>query len=78
MTIKVYDIKLTKDEILTIEEALYDRASVLYAIGDQLLHAGSNEQSKNLDRRASKLEHIASLVAYPIDQEHIRNYNGIE
>ena len=52
---KVYDIKLTKDEILTIEEALYDRASVLYAIGDQLLHAGSNEQSKNLDRRASKL-----------------------
>lgn len=74
----IYNIKLTKDEILTVEEALYDRASVLYAIGDQLLHAGSNEQSKNLDKRASKLEFIASMIAYPIDQEHIKNYNGIE
>lgn len=74
----IYNIKLTKDEILTVEEALYERASVLYAIGDQLLHAGSNEQSKNLDKRASRLEQIASLIAYPIDQEHIKNYNGIE
>jgi hypothetical protein len=77
-TVKTYKILLTKDEILKVEEALYDRASVLYAIGSQLEHAGSNQQSKNIDKRASELEHIASLIAYPIDEEYIRNYNGIQ
>jgi hypothetical protein len=72
MTIKIYEVRLSKDEILKIEEALFDRASVLYAIGRQLEHAGSTQQSRNLDKRASELEYLASLVAYPIDEE----YNG--
>jgi hypothetical protein len=73
--VKTYQINLTEEEILRLEEALYDRASVLYAIGSQLDYKGNKEQSRNLDKKASELEKIATKVAYPIDQEYIKNFN---
>jgi hypothetical protein len=73
--VKTYQINLTEEEILRLEEALYDRASVLYTIGRQLDYKGNKEQSRNLDKRASELEKIATKVAYPIDQEYIKNFN---
>lgn len=76
--IKVYEVRLTKEEILKVEEALFERASVLYAIGSQLEHAGSTEQSRNIDRRASELELLASIISYPIDKEYGEKYNGAQ
>lgn len=74
--VMTYQITLTENEILMVEEALYDRASVLYAIGSQLEYKGNKAQSQTLDKKASKLEKVASKIAYPLDQEYIRGYNG--
>lgn len=76
--VKTYAIELTENQIMQLEETLYDRASVLYAISSQMEYKGNKEQSRNLDKRASSLEKLASKIAYPLDQEYIKEYNGIK
>lgn len=73
---KTYQVILTEEEIMKIEEALYDRASVLYAIADQLLYKNNKEQSRTMDKRASHLEKLATKIAFPLDEAYIKGYNG--
>lgn len=74
--VKYYTVRLTEEEIMTVEDALYERASVLYAIGTQLLYKKNKAQSVVMDNRAKELEKLASKIAYPIDVEYIAKYNG--
>jgi len=74
--IKYYEVRLTEAEIMRVEVALYDRATILYAIGNRLAYKGDKEGANGMDKRASDLEKIATKIAYPLDVDYIAKYNG--
>lgn len=75
---KTFSLELTRKELETIEEALFARSALLYAIGDQI-HAkgtvGSKEEANGFDARAYSIEKLAAKIVFPLDHEYIQNYN---
>lgn len=71
---KEYTLHLTKQELEKIEEALYARSSLLYAIGDQLFDKDKREEANGFDSRARLLEKLAAKVVFPLDQEYIQTF----
>ena len=75
---KTYNLSLTRKELETIEEALFARSALLYAIGDQLVASdrqGAKEEANGFDNRAYLIEKLAAKIVFPLDHEYIQNYN---
>jgi hypothetical protein len=72
-----HNLTLTSEEIVLLEETLYDRSTVLSAIGSQLIYAGKKDQAVRLDKRSRALEELARKVSLPLDKEYIANYNNL-
>lgn len=71
----VHNVPLTEEEILAIESALYDRASVLFAVARQLEYSGNKEQARIIEKRGNYIEFMANKVAMPIDQAYLTKVN---
>lgn len=72
-----YSIQLTLEEIAIVEEALYDKSSLLSAIGTQLVYKNKRDESARLDKRSRILEDLARKIAQPLDTEYIKNYGNL-
>ncbi|CAB4149256.1 hypothetical protein UFOVP536_63 [uncultured Caudovirales phage] len=75
---KTFNLTLTRKELETIEEALFARSALLYAMGDQIIaqeRTNAKEEANGFDNRAYYIEKLAAKVVFPLDQEYIQNYN---
>lgn len=75
---KTFSLELTRKEIEMIEEALFARSALLYAIGDQIFAQGkpnAKEEANSFDDRAYKIQKLAAKIVFPLDHEYIQNYN---
>lgn len=71
---KMIPIFLTYAEMAIVEEALYARASVLYAIADQQIKRENNSGALQLDYKATALEKVAGKIGYPLDKQYMDSY----
>ena len=75
---KTFDLNLTRKELEMIEEALFARSALMYAMGDQIISQGrqdSKEEANGFDNRAYEMEKLAAKIIFPLDHEYIQNYN---
>jgi hypothetical protein len=75
---KTFNLNLTRKELDTIEEALFARSALLYAMGDQVLaqdRQGAKEEANGFDNRAYFIEKLAAKIVFPLDHEYIQSYN---
>lgn len=75
---KTFSLELTRKELETIEEALFARSALLYAMGDQIIaqdRKDAKEEANGFDNRAYYIEKLAAKIVFPLDHEYIQNYS---
>lgn len=68
-----YLIEMTEEEILLLEETLFDRANVLTSISDEHHYKGRRELGRRMDDKVKALETLARKITKPYDEEKIKN-----
>lgn len=76
--IKTYTVELTARDIDLLEEALYARSALLYAMGDQAFSRNNVQEANGFDARARIIEDLALKVSLPIDKAYIKSYNLVK
>ena len=73
LTKPTYLVELTEEEILLLEETLYDRANVLTTISDEHHYRGRRELGRRIDDKVKAVETLAKKITRPYDEEKIKN-----
>ena len=64
---KLYPVYFSEQELLVLEEALYDRASLLGLIARDLLDKKEKQKAHDANEKSYYLETLAGKVAIPLD-----------
>jgi hypothetical protein len=65
---KLYPVYFSEQELLVVEEALYDRASLLGLIARDLLDKKEKQKAHDANEKSYYLETLAGKVAIPLDE----------
>ena len=65
---KLYPVYFSEQELLVLEEALYDRASLLGLIARDLLDKKEKQKAHDANEKSYYLETLAGKVAIPLDE----------
>ena len=65
---KLYPIYLTQEELLSFEEALWDKSTVLDVIAQDLLEKKEKGKAHKAKEKSVYFERLAGKVAVPLDE----------
>jgi hypothetical protein len=65
---KLYPIYLTQEELLSFEEALWDKSTVLDVIAHDLLEKKEKGKAHKAKEKSVYFERLAGKVAVPLDE----------
>jgi hypothetical protein len=65
---KLYPIYLTQDELLSFEEALWDKSTLLDVIAHDLLEKKEKGKAHKAKEKSVYFEKLAGKVAVPLDE----------
>ena len=65
---KLYPIYLTQEELLSFEEALWDKATILDVIAHDLLEKKEKGKAHKAKEKSVYFEKLAGKVAVPLDE----------
>ena len=65
---KLYPIYLTQEELLSFEEALWDKATILDVIAHDLLEKKEKGKAHKAKEKSVYFERLAGKVAVPLDE----------
>jgi hypothetical protein len=65
---KLYPIYLTQNELLSFEEALWDKATILDVIAHDLLEKKEKGKAHKAKEKSVYFEKLAGKVAVPLDE----------
>ena len=65
---KLYPVYFSEQELTVIEEALYDRASLLGLIAQDMLNKKEKQKAHDANEKSYYLETLAGKVAIPLDE----------
>jgi hypothetical protein len=65
---KLYPVYFSEQELVALEEALYDRASLLGLIAQNMLNKKEKHKAHKANEKSYYLETLAGKVAIPLDE----------
>ena len=71
---KLYPIYLTHDELLSFEEALWDKSTLLDVIAHDLLEKKEKGKAHKAKERSVYFERLAGKVGLPLDEIYKADY----
>jgi hypothetical protein len=71
---KLYPIYLTHDELLSFEQALWDKSTILDTIAHEMLEKKEKGKAHKAKERSVYFERLAGKVALPLDEIYKAKY----
>lgn len=72
----IYPVFLSKEELLKVEEALYDKSNILSIIARQKASMGDSVASSRATAKSIDFERLAGKVGLPLDEIYKNEYNS--
>lgn len=71
---KLYPLYLSQEELLSFEEALWDKATVLDVIANEMLDKKEKGKAHKAKERSVYFERLAGKVGLPLDEIYKEQY----
>lgn len=71
---ELYPIYFTKEELMSVEDALYDKSNLLSIIARQRTVAGDSIASSRATAKSILFERLAGRVGFPLDELYKNEY----